>query len=111
MSGMLWVGRVLLVVVCDDNVIGSGMGYGPPGHLLAESAGGPRALRGGSLMMLPTDDAVIKLIWLAICDIEDKRARPREAERGKPAGNRTAPARLVEGATTQGWKAPSARSI
>ena len=52
----------------------------------------------------PTDDAVVKLIWLAICDIEDKRARAREAERGKPAGKRTAPARLVEGAVTQGWK-------
>ena len=53
----------------------------------------------------PTDDAVVKLIWLAICDIEDKRARAREADRGKPAHKRTAPARLVEGATTQGWKA------
>jgi putative transposase len=53
----------------------------------------------------PTDDAVVKLIWLAICDIEDKRARAREADRGKPASKRTAPARLVEGATTQGWKA------
>jgi putative transposase len=47
---------------------------------------------------------VVKLIWLAICDIEDKRARAREADRGKPANKRTAPARLVEGATTQGWK-------
>jgi putative transposase len=53
----------------------------------------------------PTDDAVVKLIWLAICDIEDKRARAREADRGKPANKRTAPARLVEGATTLGWKA------
>jgi putative transposase len=53
----------------------------------------------------PTDDAVVKLIWLAICDIEDKRARAREADAGKPANKRTAPARLVEGATTQGWKA------
>jgi putative transposase len=52
----------------------------------------------------PTDDSVIKLIWLAICDIEDKRARAREAERGKPANQRTAPARLIEGATTLGWK-------
>lgn len=52
----------------------------------------------------PTDDAVIKLIWLAICDIEDKRARAREADRGKPASKRTAKPRLVEGATTHGWK-------
>jgi putative transposase len=52
----------------------------------------------------PTDDAVVKLIWLAICDIEDKRARAREAERGKDRNHRTAPSRLVEGAVTQGWK-------
>lgn len=52
----------------------------------------------------PTDDAVTKLIWLAIADIEDKRARQRAAEAGKPANTRTAPARLVEGASVQGWK-------
>ena len=52
----------------------------------------------------PTDDAVVKLLWLAICDIEDKRARAREAERGKPANQRTAPARLIEGSVTTGWK-------
>jgi putative transposase len=52
----------------------------------------------------PTDDAVVKLIWLAICDIEDKRARAREADKGKPANKRTAKPRLVEGATTHGWK-------
>jgi putative transposase len=27
----------------------------------------------------PTDDAVVKLLWLAICDIEDKRARASAA--------------------------------
>lgn len=52
----------------------------------------------------PTDEAVVKLLWLAICDIEDKRARAREAERGKPANQRTAPARLIEGSVTTGWK-------
>ncbi len=52
----------------------------------------------------PTDDAVVKLIWLAICDIEDKRARARQAERGKAAHERTAPPRLIEGSVTQGWK-------
>lgn len=52
----------------------------------------------------PSDDAVVKLLWLAICDIEDKRARAREAERGKPANQRTAPARLIEGSVTTGWK-------
>lgn len=53
----------------------------------------------------PSDEAVIKLLWLAIRDIEDKRARAREKDRGKPANARTAPARLVEGATVQGWRA------
>jgi putative transposase len=52
----------------------------------------------------PSDDAVVKLLWLAICDIEDKRARAREADRGKPGNQRTAPARLIEGSVTTGWK-------
>jgi len=45
----------------------------------------------------PSDDAVIKLLWLAIGDIEDKRARAREKDRGKPANQRNA--------TVQGWRA------
>ena len=57
--------------------------------------------RGG----FPNDDAVIKLLWLAIRDIEDKRARARAKERGKPANKRKAPPRLVEGAVVQGWNA------
>ena len=52
----------------------------------------------------PTDDAVIKLLWLAIRDIEDKRARERAKEQNKPKNKRTAPPHLVEGAVTQGWK-------
>jgi putative transposase len=52
----------------------------------------------------PTDDAVIKLLWLAIMDIEDKRARAREKERGKPPTQRIAPGYLVEGQVIQGWK-------
>lgn len=52
----------------------------------------------------PTDDAVVKLIWLAIADIEDKRARQRAAEAGKAANARQAPGRLVEGAGVHGWK-------
>ncbi len=47
---------------------------------------------------------MIKLRWLAIRDIEDKRARERAKERRKPANQRTAPPHLVEGAVTQGWK-------
>ena len=53
----------------------------------------------------PNDDAAIKLLWLAIRDIEDKRARARAKEKGLPPTQRTAPGRLVEGATVQGWKA------
>jgi putative transposase len=52
----------------------------------------------------PGDDAVIKLLWLAIRDIEDKRARARTAEKGLSRDKRKAPARLVEGAVVQNWK-------
>ncbi len=46
----------------------------------------------------PSDEAVVNLLWLAICDIEDNRARARENERRrKPVNHRTAPDRLVEG--------------
>jgi putative transposase len=53
----------------------------------------------------PNDDAVIKLLWLAIRDIEDKRARERAKEAGRPRNERKAPPRLVEGAVVQGWNA------
>ena len=53
----------------------------------------------------PNDDAVIKLLWLAIRDIEDKRARQRAKEAGLPRNQRKTPGRLVEGATVHGWKA------
>jgi putative transposase len=52
----------------------------------------------------PTDDAVIKLLWLAIRDIEDKRSRDRAREKGLPRNARRAPGRLVEGAVVQGWR-------
>jgi len=52
----------------------------------------------------PNDAAVVKLLWLAICNIEDKRAREREKERGKPANDRKAPGRLVEGQIVTNWK-------
>ncbi|KAA0016360.1 IS256 family transposase [Antrihabitans cavernicola] len=54
----------------------------------------------------PNDQAAVKLLWLAICNIEDKRAR----ERAKLAADRTRPRdgkmvnRLVEGASVNGWK-------
>jgi putative transposase len=50
----------------------------------------------------PNDDAVIKLLWLAIRDIEDKRARQRAKEAGRRKHG-TAPGRLIEGQVTQGW--------
>jgi putative transposase len=52
----------------------------------------------------PNDAAVVKLLWLAICNIEDKRARERAKEQGKPAAQRRAPGRLVEGQITTNWK-------
>lgn len=51
----------------------------------------------------PNDQAAVKLLWLAICNIEDKRARERAKERGLTTG-RKAPGRLVEGQTTTNWK-------
>ena len=54
----------------------------------------------------PNDAAAVKLLWLAIRNIEDKRARERAKEAGKPKGTpRKAPGKLVEGSTIQGWKA------
>jgi putative transposase len=52
----------------------------------------------------PNDAAAVKLLWLAICDIEDKRARDRVKERALPAGHRKAAGRLVEGQVTTNWK-------
>jgi putative transposase len=52
----------------------------------------------------PNDEAVIKLLWLAIRDIEDRRARERAKEAGLPKGQpRKAPRKLVEGAQVQHW--------
>jgi hypothetical protein len=53
----------------------------------------------------PNDDAVIKLLWLAICSIEDKRARDRAKEAGLGRrAKRKAEGHLVEGQTTTSWK-------
>ena len=52
----------------------------------------------------PSTDAAVKLLWLAICNIEDKRALEREKERGKPASQRRASGRLVEGQVVTNWK-------
>ena len=51
----------------------------------------------------PSDEAVVKLLWLAIVNIEDKRARERAANR--QAGERAdTPCRLIEGQRTIGWR-------
>jgi putative transposase len=53
----------------------------------------------------PNDEAVIKLLWLAICTIEDKRARARAKEAGLGRrAKRKADGHLVEGQTTTNWK-------
>jgi len=59
----------------------------------------------------PTDDAAVKLLWLAIMNVEDKRAAERARERAKrdssaahPATTKQAPGRLVEGQLVYGWK-------
>jgi putative transposase len=46
----------------------------------------------------PSDQAAIKLLWLTICNIEDKRKHERAKGR-KQAGKR-----LIQGARTNGWK-------
>jgi putative transposase len=54
----------------------------------------------------PNDAAVVKLLWLAIQDIEDKRARERAKEADRPKSQpRKAPPKLVEGGLVQGWNA------
>ena len=51
----------------------------------------------------PSDEAVVKLLWLAICDVEDKRARERDKEKGLPPSKRKAKGKLVEGQITTDW--------
>lgn len=48
----------------------------------------------------PNDTAAVKLLWLAICNIEDKRARERTKILN---GTRATGGRLLEGAKTTGW--------
>lgn len=52
----------------------------------------------------PNDDAVVKLLWLAIINIEDKRARERAARRTQTGKRSDQPARLVEGQRVMGWR-------
>src|SRR5699024_11720574 len=62
----------------------------------------------------PNDTAAVKLLWLAICNIEDKRAREREKEllrrrRSNVKTSRKAPGKLIQGAKTTNWKAALAQ--
>jgi putative transposase len=52
----------------------------------------------------PNDDALVKLLWLGIVDIEDRRAAERAAQAAKPKSQRNAAGRLIEGAVTIGWR-------
>jgi putative transposase len=52
----------------------------------------------------PSDDAVVKLLWLAIINIEDKRARERQARREQTGKRSDQPARIVEGQRVMGWR-------
>lgn len=58
----------------------------------------------------PTDMAAVKMLWLAICNIEDKRAAERAKERGKK-GARTAQGALIQGQKTQAWNQALAQLI
>src|ERR1700722_13327697 len=52
----------------------------------------------------PGDDAVVKLLWLAIINIEDKRARERQAHRQQTGKRSDQPARMVEGQRVLCWR-------
>ncbi len=55
----------------------------------------------------PNDQAAVKLLWLAICNIEDKRTREREKERrNRQSGDpkRSVAGKLIQGAVTTNWK-------
>jgi len=51
----------------------------------------------------PGDDAAVKLLWLAIVNIEDKRARERARRREETGKRHDQPARLIEGQRVMGW--------
>jgi putative transposase len=52
----------------------------------------------------PSDDALVKLLWLGIAGIEERRAAERAAQAAKPKSQRNAAGRLIEGAVTIGWR-------
>jgi transposase-like protein len=52
----------------------------------------------------PGDDAVVRLLWLAIINIEDKRSRERAARRNETGKRSDQPGRLIEGQRVMGWR-------
>jgi putative transposase len=53
----------------------------------------------------PNDDALVKLLWLGIVDIEDRRAAERARQAAtRPKNERNAAGHLIEGAVTVGWR-------
>ncbi len=52
----------------------------------------------------PNDDALVKLLWLGIVDIEERRADERARQAGKPKSQQNAAGHLIDGAVTQGWR-------
>jgi putative transposase len=52
----------------------------------------------------PNDDALVKLLWLGIVDIEERRAEERARQAGKPKSQQNAAGHLIEGAVTPGWR-------
>ena len=58
----------------------------------------------------PNDAAAVKLLWLAICNIEDKRARERAKERGLPADQREPPAASSKARSPRTGNKPSNNS-
>jgi len=53
----------------------------------------------------PNDDALVKLLWLGIVDIEERRAAERARQAAtRPKNERNAAGHLIEGAATPGWR-------
>ena len=59
----------------------------------------------------PSEEAAVKLLWLAICNIEDKRAAQRLTDAGKPPNKRTGHTRLIQGHTTTNLRTTPTRTV
>ena len=83
----------LVILPLAPVINGTGWRWWPPRAAVTKARG-----------HFPTDDAVVKLLWLAIINIEDKRARERLARRQQTGKRSDQPARLVEGQRVTGWR-------